>query len=85
MIILVNIGCFTDPKSAIISSRYHIPVILGLGLPLQYWHMSLVVWVLWGEIKVDFDDLKHIVHLIGRFYELGNGTMTCLHDHRQVL
>ena len=85
MIILVNIGCFTDPKSAIISSRYHIPVILGLGLPLQYWHMSLVVWVLWGEIKVDFDDLKHIVHLIGRFYELGNGTMTYLHDHHQVL
>ena len=47
--------------------------------------MKMVVWVLWGEIKVDFDDLKHTVHLIGRFYELGNGTMTCLHDHHQVL
>ena len=32
--------------------------------------MSLVFWVLWGEIKVDFDDLKHIVHLIRRFDEL---------------
>ena len=64
-----------------ISSRCHIPVIWGLGLPLQQWYMSLVVWALWGEIKVDFDDLKHIVHLIGRFYGLGNTITTCLHDY----
>ena len=57
----------------------------GLGNATVHTAMKMVVWVLWGEIKVDFDDLKHIVHLIGRFYELGNGTMTCLHDHRQVL
>ena len=34
--------------------------------------MNLVVWVLWGKIKVDFNDVKHIVHLIGRFNELTN-------------
>ena len=28
--------------------------------------MNLVVWVLWGEIEVDFDDAKHIVLLIRR-------------------
>ena len=83
MIILVNIRCFKDPKSSIISSRYHIPVILGLGLPLQYWHMSLVVWVLWGEIKVDFNDVKHIVRLIGRLDELSNTITTCLYEYRR--
>mgnify|MGYP004403290045 CR=1 FL=1 len=45
--------------------------------------MKMVVWVLWGEIKVDFNDLKHIVHLIGRIYGLGNTTTTCLHDYHQ--
>ena len=34
--------------------------------------MNLVVWVLWGEIKVDFNDVKHIFHLIIRFYGLGS-------------
>ena len=45
--------------------------------------MNLVVWVLWGEIKVDFNDVKHIVHLIRRFYGLGNTIMTCFHDYHQ--
>ena len=34
--------------------------------------MKMVVWVLWGEIKVDFNDLKHTVHLIGGCYGIGN-------------
>ena len=42
--------------------------------------MNLVVWVLWGEIKVDFNDLKHIVHPTRRFYELPNTIMTCYDD-----
>ena len=45
--------------------------------------MNLVVWVLWGEIKVNFNDVKHIVHLIRRFYGLGNTIMTCFHDYHQ--
>ena len=45
--------------------------------------MNLVVWVLWGEIKVDFNDVKHIVHLIRRFHGLGNTIMTCFHDYHQ--
>ena len=45
--------------------------------------MSLVVWVLWSEIKVDFNDLKHVFHLIIRFYELGNTIMTCFRDCHQ--
>ena len=28
--------------------------------------------MLWGELKVDFDDLKHIVHPNRRFDELYN-------------
>ena len=54
---------------------------LGLGFLMVPMAMNLVFWVLWGEIKVDFDDLKHIVHLIGRFYGLGNTITTCLHDY----
>ena len=46
--------------------------------------MNLVVWVLWGEIKVDFNDVKHIVHLVRRFDELGNTAMTYLCDYRQL-
>ena len=57
---------------------------LGLGFLMAPTTMNLVVWVLWGEIKVDFDDLKHIVHLIGRFYGLGNTITTCLHDYHRV-
>ena len=45
--------------------------------------MKMVVWVLRGEIKVDFNDLKHIVDLIGRVYVLGNTTTTCLRDYDQ--
>ena len=45
--------------------------------------MKIVFWVLWGEIKVDFNDLKHIVNLIGRVYVLGNTTTTCLRDYHQ--
>ena len=36
--------------------------------------------MLWGEIKVDFDDLKHIVHPNRRFDELYNTIMTCVRD-----
>ena len=36
--------------------------------------------VLWGEIKVDSDDLKHMVHRNGGFIELYNSIMTCLGD-----
>ena len=36
--------------------------------------------MLWGEIKVDFDDLKHIVHPNRRFDELCDTIMTCLRD-----
>ena len=54
---------------------------LGFGNATVPTAMNLVVWALWGEIKVDFDDLKHIVHLIGRFYGLGNTITTCLHDY----
>ena len=35
---------------------------LGLGFLMVPTAINLVVWALWGEIKVDFDDLKHIVH-----------------------
>ena len=54
---------------------------LGLRNATVLTAMKMVVWVLWGEIKVDFNDLKHIVHLIGRMNGLGNTTMTCLHDY----
>ena len=36
--------------------------------------------VLWGEIKVDSDDLKHMVHRNGGFIELYNNIMTWLGD-----
>ena len=36
--------------------------------------------VLWGEIKVDSDDLKHMVHRNGGFIDLYNNIMTCLGD-----
>ena len=36
--------------------------------------------MLWGEIKVDFDDLKHIDHRNRGFIELYNTIMTCLGD-----
>ena len=36
--------------------------------------------MLWGEIKVDSDDLKHMVHRNGGFIELYNSIMTCLGD-----
>ena len=36
--------------------------------------------MLWGEIKVDFDDLKHIDHHNRGFIELYNTIMTCLGD-----
>ena len=36
--------------------------------------------MLWGEIKVDSDDLKHMVHRNGGFIELYNNIMTCLGD-----
>ena len=36
--------------------------------------------MLWGEIEVDSDDLKHIVHRNGGFIELYNNIMTCLGD-----
>ena len=39
--------------------------------------------MLWSEIKVDFNDLKHVFHLIIRFYELGNTIMTCFRDCHQ--
>ena len=87
-IIIVIVRCFTDLKSVIMSTRYRIPVILGLETPQNatvLTAMKMVVWVLWGEIKVDFNDLKHIVHLIGLFYVLGDGTMISLNDHHQVL
>ena len=46
--------------------------------------MSLVIWVLWVEIKVDFNDVKHIVHPTRRFDELPNNTiMTCYDDYHQ--
>ena len=36
--------------------------------------------MLWGEIKVDSDDLKHMVHRNRGFIELYNNIMTCLGD-----
>ena len=36
--------------------------------------------MLWGEIKVDSDDLKHMVHRNRGFIELYNSIMTCLGD-----
>ena len=36
--------------------------------------------MLWGEIKVDSDDLKHMVHRNGGFIGLYNNIMTCLGD-----
>ena len=36
--------------------------------------------MLWGEIKVDFDDLKHIDHHNRGFIELYNTIMTYLGD-----
>ena len=36
--------------------------------------------MLWGEIRVDFDDLKHIDHHNRGFIELYNTIMTCLGD-----
>ena len=53
---------------------------LGLGFLMVPMAMNLVFWVLWGEIKVDFDDLKHIVHRSRGFNELYNTIMTCLRD-----
>ena len=53
---------------------------LGLGFLMVPTAMNLVFWVLWGEIKVDFDDLKHIVHRIRGFNELCNTIMTYLRD-----
>ena len=47
---------------------------LGLGFLMVPTAINLVVWALWGEIKVDFDDLKHIVNPIGRCNELHNTT-----------
>ena len=41
--------------------------------------------MLWGEIKVDSDDLKHMVHRNGGFIELYNNIMTCLGDHGLLL
>ena len=58
--------------------------LLGLGDATVPTAMNLVVWVLWGEIKVDFNDVKHIVHLTRRFYELPNTISTCLYDYRQL-
>ena len=49
----------------------------GLGNATVLTAMKMVVWVLWGEIKVDFNDLKHTVHLIRGCYGLGNTTTTC--------
>ena len=45
--------------------------------------MSLVIWVLWVEIKVDLNDVKHIVHPTRRFDELPNTIMTCYDDYHQ--
>ena len=53
---------------------------LGLGNATVPTAMNLVIWVLWVEIKVDFNDLKHIVHPTRRFYELPNTIMTCYDD-----
>ena len=36
--------------------------------------------MLWGEIKVDSDDLKHMVHRNEGFIGLYNSIMTCLGD-----
>ena len=36
--------------------------------------------MLWGEIKVDSDDLKHMVHRNGGFIELYHNIMRCLGD-----
>ena len=58
--------------------------LLGLGDATVPTAMNLVVWVLWGEIKVDFNDVKHIVHLDRRFDELPNTISTCLYDYRQL-
>ena len=58
--------------------------LLGLGDATVPTAMNLVVWVLWGEIKVDFNDVKHIVHLTRRFDELPNTISTCLYDYRQL-
>ena len=57
---------------------------LGFGNATVPTAMNLVVWVLWGEIKVDFNDVKHIVHLTRRFDELPNTISTCLYDYRQL-
>ena len=62
-----------------ISHTYH----FGLGHVTVLTAMKMVVWVLWGEIKVDFNDLKHTVHLIGSCYGLVNTNMTCLYDYHQ--
>ena len=53
---------------------------LGLGNATVPTAMNLVVWVLWGEIKVDFNDVKHIVHPTRRFDELPNTITTCYND-----
>ena len=39
---------------------------LGLGFLMVPTAINLMVWALWGKIKVDFDVLKRIVHLIGQ-------------------
>ena len=36
--------------------------------------------MLWGEIEVDLDDLKHIVHPTRWFDKLCDASMTCLCD-----
>ena len=54
---------------------------LGLGNATVPTAMNLVIWVLWVEIKVDFNDVKHIVRPNGRFYELPNTIMTCYDDY----
>ena len=36
--------------------------------------------MLWGEIKVDSDDLKHMVDRNREFIELYNDIMNCLGD-----
>ena len=55
----------------------------GLGNATVLTAMKMVVWVLRGEIKVDFNDLKHTIHLIWTCYGLDNTTMTCLYDYHQ--
>ena len=53
---------------------------LGLGNATVPTAMNLVIWVLWVEIKVDFNDVKHIVYPTRRFDELPNTIMTCYDD-----